>query len=73
MFYIVRDSIFLRWDIKIHDYQFFLLLDMNDTHQVLAYADDVNLVSDDIRIVETNADVLLNAFKETQGRPRTWK
>ena len=38
-------------------------LDMNGTHQVLAYADDVNLIGDDIRI-ERNADVLLNACKE---------
>ena len=32
-------------------------LDMNDTHQVLAYADDVNLIGDDIRTIERNADV----------------
>jgi len=36
-------------------------LDMNGTHQVLAYADDVNLIGDDIRTVERNADMLLNA------------
>ena len=35
-------------------------LDMNGTHQVLAYADDVNLIGNDIRI-ERNAYVLLNA------------
>ena len=29
---------------------------MNGTHQVLAYADDVNLIGDDITI-ERNADV----------------
>ena len=34
-------------------------LDMNGTHQVLAYADDVNLIGDDIRTIERNADVLL--------------
>ena len=34
-------------------------LDMN-THQVLAYADDVNVIGDDIRTIETNANVLLN-------------
>ena len=34
---------------------------MNGTHQVLAYADDVNLIGDDIRTIERNADVLLNA------------
>ena len=36
-------------------------LDMNGTHQVLAYADDVKLIDDDIRTLERNADVLLNA------------
>ena len=29
-------------------------LDMNGTHQVLAYADDVNLIGDDIRAREIN-------------------
>ena len=38
--------------------------DMNGTHQVLAYADDVNLIGDDIRTIERNADVLLNACKD---------
>ena len=37
---------------------------MNGTHQVLAYADDVNLTGDDIRTIERNADVLLNACKD---------
>ena len=32
-------------------------------YQVLAYADDVNLIGDDIRTIERNADVLLNARK----------
>ena len=32
-------------------------LDMNGIHQVLAYADDVNLIGDDIRTIERNADV----------------
>ena len=36
-------------------------LDMKGTHQVLAYADDVNLIGEDIRTIERNADVLLNA------------
>ena len=39
-------------------------LDMNGTHQVLAYADDVNLIGDDIRTIERNANVLLNACKD---------
>ena len=37
---------------------------MNGPHQVLAYADDVNLIGDDIRTIERNADVLLNANKD---------
>ena len=37
-------------------------LDMNGTHQVLTYADDVNLIVDDsMRTKERNADVLVNA------------
>ena len=39
-------------------------LDMDGTHQVLAYADDVNLIGDDIRTIERNADVLLKACKD---------
>ena len=39
-------------------------LDVNGTHQVLAYADDVNLIGDDIKTTERNADVLLNACKD---------
>ena len=36
---------------------------MNDINQLLAYADDVNLIGDYIRTIERNADVLLNACK----------
>ena len=36
---------------------------MKSTHQVLAYADDVNLIEDDIRTIERNTYVLLNACK----------
>ena len=37
---------------------------MNGTQQVLALADDVNLTGDDIRAIERNANVLLNACKD---------
>ena len=37
---------------------------MNGAHQVLTYADDVNLIGNDIRKIGGNKDVLLNAFKE---------
>ena len=39
-------------------------LDMNGTHQVLAYENGVNLIGDDIRIIERNTDVLLNVCKD---------
>ena len=39
-------------------------LDINGNHQLLAYADGVNLLGDDIRTIERNADVLLNACKD---------
>ena len=38
-------------------------LDMNGTHQVMAYVDYVNLIGDDIRTIERNTDVSLNACK----------
>ena len=41
-----------------------LRLDMNGTHQVLAYVDDINLIGDDIKTIERNADVLLNVCKD---------
>ena len=36
---------------------------MNGTHQLLAYADEVNLISDGIRTIERIAYVSLNACK----------
>ena len=39
-------------------------LDMNGTYQVLAYADDVNLIGDDIRSIKRNAEVLINTCKD---------
>ena len=46
---------------------------MNGTHQVFAYADDVNLKGDDIRTIERNAHVLLNACKDIGLAVNTWK
>ena len=37
---------------------------MNGTHQLLAYADDANLIGDAVRKIERNADVLSNAFRD---------
>ena len=38
---------------------------MNATHKVLAQADDVNLIGDNITTIERNANVLLNAYKDS--------
>ena len=35
---------------------------MNEIHQVLVYADDVNLIGDDMRTIERNADVELEIW-----------
>ena len=37
---------------------------MNGTHQALAYVGHVNLIGDDIRTMERNEDVLLDAYKD---------
>ena len=39
-------------------------LNMNGIHQVLAYADGVNLIGRNIGTIERNADVLLNACED---------
>ena len=49
---------------------------MNATQQVLAYADDVNLLDDDIRQIERNADcnkmlVRILIYQETQRKLST--
>jgi hypothetical protein len=37
---------------------------LNGTHQLLAYADDVNLLGDNIDTVKKNMDILIDADKE---------
>jgi hypothetical protein len=39
-------------------------LKLNETHQVLAYADDLNLLGDDIDTVNKNTETLIGASKE---------
>jgi hypothetical protein len=51
---------------------------MYDTHQVLAYADDIDLIGDNIRTLERNADVLIIACNDiclavNTGKLSTWK
>ena len=40
-------------------------LKLNGTHQLLAYADDVNILDGSIRTVKENAEALVVASKET--------
>ena len=47
-------------------------------HQLLAYADDVILIGDDIRTVERNTDLLLNACGDivlgvNKGKLSAWE
>ena len=45
---------------------------MNGTHQVLAYADDVNLMGDDIKTIERNAVSHCEAFSTPYSHP-SWQ
>jgi hypothetical protein len=40
-------------------------LKFNGTHQLLAYADDVNLLGDNIDTIKNNTETLTDASKET--------
>jgi hypothetical protein len=39
-------------------------LKLNGTHQLLIYADDVNLLGDDIETIKKNTQTLIDAGKE---------
>jgi hypothetical protein len=39
-------------------------LKLNGTHQLLAYADDVNLLGDNIETINKNTQTLIDASKE---------
>jgi hypothetical protein len=39
-------------------------LKLNGTHQLLVYADDVNLLGDNVDIIKKNTETLIGAGKE---------
>jgi hypothetical protein len=41
-----------------------VLLKLNGTHQLLAYADDLNLLGDNIDTITENTETLIDASKE---------
>jgi hypothetical protein len=43
-------------------------LKLNRTHQLLAYADDVNLLGDNIDAINKNTQTLIDASKEVTCR-----
>jgi retron-type reverse transcriptase len=47
---------------KVQEYQ--VGLKLNGTHQLLAYADDVNLLGDNIDTIKKNTKTLIDASKE---------
>jgi hypothetical protein len=49
---------------KVQDYQVSHLIILNWTHQLLAYADDVNLLGDNIDTINKNTETLIDANNE---------
>jgi hypothetical protein len=45
-------------------------LKLNGTHQLLAYADDVNLLGDNIDTINKNTETLIDASKEGWSRSK---
>jgi hypothetical protein len=59
----VREPLALEYAIrKVQENQ--VELKLNGTHQLLVYADDVNLLEDDIDTIEKNTETLIDASKE---------
>jgi hypothetical protein len=46
-------------------------LKLNGTHQLLAYADDVNLLGDNIDTIRKNTETLIDASKDVENIEKT--
>jgi hypothetical protein len=56
---------------KVQEYQ--VRLKLNGTHQLLVYADDVNLLGDNIDTIKKNTQTLIDASKEVGLEVKTEK
>jgi hypothetical protein len=45
-------------------------LKLNGTHQLLAYADDVNLLEDNIDTIKKNTESLIDAIRRRRNKRR---